>query len=449
MVAHDEARTVEPSSRRQIWAVASVAILGSFISQLDATIVNLSLSDLTRDLHSNLQTIHWVMSGYLLALALILPLNGWLVDRIGAKQVYLWCFASFTLTSALCGLAWSAEALVGFRILQGLSGGLLAPMTQMMMARVAGPRMAQVVGFSAMPVLLAPILGPVVAGTILQYASWRWLFLINLPVGLAAIAMAMVLLPADRDQVKMRSLDVVGLALLSPGLVSMLFAFDRLPRVTGLLPLAIAMMLFSAFILWALRKGRSALINLELFRGRAFSTAVAIQFVSNGVAFTGQLLLPIFLLRACGQPPGRIGILLAPLGVGMMCGYPMMGYLTDRFGIRKVSLTGALLALGGTLPLAYLGGHGLVVWILTGSLFLRGCGLSAIGVPSVSAAYAAVDRNDLPMASTAINIIQRLGGPTLCRWPRICRSSVSTSAEQPAAFALAIRRSLKSRSRMT
>ena len=164
---------VPAPSWRGIWKVASVAILGSFISQLDATIVNLSLPVLTRTFHSSLHIIHWVISGYLLALALILPLNGWLVDRIGAKQVYIWCFAAFTLASALCGLAWSAPSLIGFRVLQGLSGGLLAPMTQMMMARIAGPKLAQVVGFSAMPVLLAPILGPVAAGAILQYASWR------------------------------------------------------------------------------------------------------------------------------------------------------------------------------------------------------------------------------------------------------------------------------------
>jgi len=129
-----------------VWKITTVAALGSFLAQLDATVVNVSLSSLAVDLHSSLTAIQWVTSGYLLALALMLPLNGWLVERIGAKSLYLWCFSVFTLSSALCGLAWSANSLIAFRILQGMSGGLMAPMTQMMMARAAGKHMARLIG---------------------------------------------------------------------------------------------------------------------------------------------------------------------------------------------------------------------------------------------------------------------------------------------------------------
>jgi MFS family permease len=166
-----------------VWKITTVAVLGSFLAQLDATVVNVSLSSLAVDLHSSLTAIHWVTSGYLLALALMLPLNGFLVERIGAKSLYLWCFSVFTLSSALCGMAWSANSLIAFRILQGMSGGLMAPMAQMMMARVAGKHLARIIGYAAVPVMLGPILGPVIAGAILQHASWRWLFLVNLPVG--------------------------------------------------------------------------------------------------------------------------------------------------------------------------------------------------------------------------------------------------------------------------
>ena len=199
-----------------MWKITSVAVLGSFLAQLDATIVNVSLSSLAVDLHSSLTAIQWVTSGYLLALALMLPLNGWLVERIGAKSLYLWCFSAFTLSSALCGMAWSANSLIAFRILQGMSGGLMAPLTQMMMARAAGKHMARVMGYAAVPILLGPILGPVIAGAILQYASWRWLFLINLPVGVLAIVLAVLFLPNDREETRSRDLDLSGLALLSP-----------------------------------------------------------------------------------------------------------------------------------------------------------------------------------------------------------------------------------------
>jgi MFS family permease len=150
------------------------------------------------------------------------------------------------------------------------------------------------------------------------------------------------------------------------------------------------------------------LVDLRLFNGRVFSAAAVTQFMSNGISYAGQMLIPIYLIRAAGRSPSAAGWLLAPLGVGMMCSVSTIGTLTKRYGIRKVAAGGALVSLAGTLPLFYLASHGLVV-----ALFVRGLGLSAIGIPSISAAYASVRRQDLPMATTALNIVQRLGGPTL------------------------------------
>jgi EmrB/QacA subfamily drug resistance transporter len=396
-----------------VWKIVSVAVLGSFLSQLDATVVNVSLSSLTVELHSTLTVIQWVTSGYLLALALMLPLNGWLVDRIGAKTLYLWCFSVFTLSSALCGLAWSANSLIAFRILQGMSGGLLAPMAQMMLARAAGRHMARVMGYAALPVMLGPILGPVIAGAILQHASWRWLFLVNLPVGALAILLAVLFLPNDREETTPRDLDLLGLALLSPGLVLFLYGSDHMGERTGLLALATAAVLITIFLRTAAPKGANALIDLRLFKSRIFSASATTQFLSNGIMYAAQMLVPIYLIRACGRSPSATGWLLAPLGLGMVCAYPCMGFLTQRFGIRKVSAGGALLALAGTLPFVYLGGHGLMLAILAPALFFRGMGLGAIGIPSLTAAYASVKKQDLPMATTSLNIVQRLGGPTL------------------------------------
>ena len=396
-----------------VWKVVCVAAIGSFMAQLDATVVNVSLASLAADLHVGLSAIQWVTSGYLLALALMLPLSGWLVDRIGAKALYLWCFAAFTLSSALCALAWSANSLIAFRILQGMSGGLLAPMAQMMVARAAGKQMAQVVGVAALPILLAPLLGPVIAGAILQFASWRWLFLINLPVGVLALALAAAFLPDDREETRSRGLDLLGLALLSPGLVLFLFSSDHLGEPIGAVALAVSVIMFVLFYRTARAKGDAALIDLRLLKGKVFSAAIAAMFMLNGIAFAGQMLIPIYLVRACGLSPSRTGWLLAPLGLGMMCTFPFMGRLTRWFGIRKLAAWGALLALAGTLPLVFLAQHGLVVTVLAASLFIRGVGLSAIGIPSIAAGYASVARQDVPMATTAMNIVQRLGGPTL------------------------------------
>src|ERR1700688_3900659 len=422
-----------------VWKITTVAVLGSFLSQLDATVVNVSLSSLAVDLHSSLTAIQWATSGYLLALALMLPLNGWLVERMGAKSLYLWCFSVFTLSSALCGLAWSANSLIAFRILQGMSGGLMAPMTQMMMAGAAGKHMARLMGYAAVPILIGPILGPVIAGAILQHASWRWLFLLNVPVGVLAIVLAVLFLPDDREETRSKELDLPGFALLSPGLVLFLYGSDHLGKRTGLATLLISIVLLAAFFRMAIRKGDKALIDLQLFKSRTFSASATTQFMSNGISFAGQMLIPIYLIRACGQSPSATGWLLAPLGVGMICSYPWMGALTKRFGIRKVSAGGALLPFAGTLPFLYLASHGFVFAVLAGALFLRGVGLSAVGIPSISAAYASVRKQDLPMATTSLNIVQRLGGPTLttvCATFLGWRLAVVHSADTSSAFTM-------------
>jgi EmrB/QacA subfamily drug resistance transporter len=396
-----------------VWKVTSVVVLGSFLAQLDATIVNVSLSSLAVELHSSLTAIQWVTSSYLLALALMLPLNGWLVERIGAKSLYLWCFFAFTLCSTLCGMAWSVNSLISFRVLQGMSGGLMAPMAQMMMARVAGKHMARIIGYAAVPVMLGPILGPVIAGAILQNASWRWLFLVNLPVGVLAIVLTVLFLPNDHEETRSRELDLPGFALLSPGLVLFLYGSDHITEHIGLECLLVSVVLLAIFFRTAIRKGDTALVDLQLFKSKTFSASALTQFMSNGISFAGQMLIPIYLIRACGQSPGATGLLLAPLGLGMICCYPWMGALTQRFGIRRVSAGGALLAFGGTVPFLYLVSHGLVLAVLACALFVRGVGLSAVGIPSISAAYASVRKQDLPMATTSLNIVQRLGGPTL------------------------------------
>jgi len=396
-----------------IWRISTVAVLGSFLAQLDATVVNVSLSSLAVTLHSSLAAIQWVTSGYLLALALMLPLSGWMVDRIGAKALYLWCFSAFTLSSALCGLAWSANSLIGFRILQGMSAGPLAPMAQMMMARAAGKRMASVMGFAVMPILLAPLLGPVIAGAILQFASWRWLFLVNLPVGVLAIVLAFLFLRNDRGETQPRALDLVGLALLSPGLVLFLYGLDHSRDHTGIGCLVGAVLLLGTFFRWATRMKDKALIDMRLFKGRVFSAAAVTQFMANGISFAGQMLIPIFLIRVGGRSPSATGLLLAPLGLGMMCGYPFVGTWVKYFGNRRVSAGGASLALAGTLPFIHMARHGIEIVLLACALFIRGLGMSAVGVPSVSAAYSSVKREDLPMASTTLNIVMRIGGPTL------------------------------------
>ena len=397
-----------------VWKVGAVAALGPFLSNLDSTVVNVSLSTLGQELDAPLGTIQWVTSAYLLALALMLPLTGWLVERVGARRVYLGCFAVFTLASVLCGLASSAAALITARVFQGMAGGLLAPMAQLMIARHAGPHLPRVMGIIVLPVLLGPILGPVLAGFLLQHASWRWLFFINLPVGVLALVLAWRLLPRQ-EPLRARPLDAVGFLLVSPALVFLLDGCEGLvsgrgergPRGVELLASA---GLFLAFALHSRRQGARGLIDFRLFSRRLFRTAATTQFASNAMMMGGQFLVPLYLVTARGLSPLATGVLLAPMGVGIGVASALTGRLLERLGPRALSSAGALLTLLATLPFCA-PSLPLVPVLLGGVLFVRGLGMGCVNIPSMTSAYNSVRPEDLPSATTAVNIAQRLGGP--------------------------------------
>jgi EmrB/QacA subfamily drug resistance transporter len=392
--------------------VVAVVLLGPFMSQMDSTVVNVSLSAIRDDLHSTTETAQWVVSAYLLALALMLPVNGWLVDRLGAKRLYLACFTLFTASSMGCGAAHSMSTLIAARVLQGMAGGLLAPLTQLMMARAAGRQMARALGYAVVPVLVAPILGPVIAGAILKHASWPWLFYVNLPVGVLAVALAARLLPSDDHTLDRRPFDVVGFVLVSPGLVALLYGFEKATHGDGLGPLAVGVALLIGFVVHARRAGTSALVDLQLFESRLFANAALSQFLANGMLYASQFLIPLYLVTGAGLSPSRVGWLLAPAGIAMMFVYPLMGAITDRFGCRAVVASGVLLTVLGTLPFIWMTQRGLSSTGVVLGLLLRSAGQGAIGIPTISAAYASVPKDKLSFATTAVNIVQRLGGPT-------------------------------------
>src|ERR1700719_4381605 len=198
-----------------VWRIAGVVILGMIMSILDTTIVNVALRTLGHDLHSSISQIQWVVTGYLLSLAAVIPITGWAARRYGAKRVYMTSLVLFTAGSALCAVAASTTTLVLFRVLQGVGGGMIMPVGQLIMAQVAGPkRMGRVMGIVSMPAMLAPILGPVVGGLILQNLHWSWIFLVNVPIGVIAFIAGWRVLPHTESGQAGR-LDVVGLALLS------------------------------------------------------------------------------------------------------------------------------------------------------------------------------------------------------------------------------------------
>ena len=400
-----EAEKIDP----QIWRVAAVVFLGPLMAQLDSTVVNFSLSQIREDLHATLASAQWIISGYLLALALLLPLNGWLVDRLDTKRLYLICFIAFTCASLLCGMATTMNGLIAARVLQGIAGGIQAPLTQMMLARAAGRHFSRVAGYTVVPVLLAPLLGLVLAGVILKYAGWPWLFYINLPIGIIAVVMAALLLPNDSAATQKRPFDFLGFMLISPGMVSMLYGFEHVSTMSGILFLVIGLTMMGVFVLDARKKKAAALIDLELFKNPTFKTAVTMQFLAFGAVNAGQMLIPLYLITGCALSVTQAGLILAPMGLGMMCVFPMMGFLTDRFGCRRVSAGGATISLLSTLPFLWMIHTQFSNPLMAFCMLARGMGQGATNLPPITAAYASVPKAQLGVATTASNIIQRLG----------------------------------------
>src|SRR5205823_10860402 len=274
-----------PVLDREVLLLGAVVVLGTFMTVLDLTIVNVAVPTLGREFSTTIATIQWVVTGYMLAFASVIPLTGWASERFGAKRVWLGSLLLFLIGSVLAGAAWSIESLIGFRVLQGFGAGMILPVGQTILAQAAGPqRMGRVMSVFGVPMLLVPVLGPVLGGSIVEQWSWRWIFFINLPVGVAAVLAAQRLLPGAKPQLGQR-LDLRGLALLSPGIALFLYGMSEAGNHGGfgstrtIAAASVGLALVAFFVWHASRRGASALIDLSLFARRGFATAVAANFL--------------------------------------------------------------------------------------------------------------------------------------------------------------------------
>jgi EmrB/QacA subfamily drug resistance transporter len=400
---------------RRTLVVAGVVILGMIMSVLDTTIVNVALDKLSQDLNSPLGTIQWVSTGYLLALAMVIPLAGWLSERFGSKRIWMMSVAGFGLGSALCGLAWSDVSLIAFRILQGFGGGLIMPVGQSVLAQTAGPnRMGRVMSVIGVPILLAPILGPVIGGVIVDSGSWRWLFFVNVPIAVAALALAHRILDRDLARADAGRLDWVGVALLSPGLAAIVFGLSQMESSggigapTALGPIIAGALLVALFVRHALRAARP-LVDIRLFGSRHFSAAAATTFLLGAALFGAMLVLPLYYQVARGEAALTAGLLMAPQGIGAALAMPFSGRLVDRVGGGHVAIVGCTIMTLATVPLAFVGAHTSFA-LLAAVLVVRGVGLGTAMMPSMAAAYAPLDRAQVPRATGVLTTLQRIGG---------------------------------------
>lgn len=399
----------DPALRR----ISLAVVLGTVMTVLDATIVNVAMNVLGRELDTSLGTIQWVITGYTLALSMTIPINGWAMERFGAKATWITSLALFLAGSALCGAAWSPGSLIAFRVLQGVGGGLLMPVAQTILARAAGPeRMGRVMAVISIPAMLAPALGPVAGGLLLDRLPWRWMFYVNVPVCAVALVLAVRLLPRDVERRPDSRLDGFGLALLSPGLAALVYGLSQVGEGTAgtraLVGLTLGALLVAAFVAHSLRGPGRALLDVRLFGDRSFAASAATLFFYSVAVFGVMLLVPLYSQAVAGAGALEAGLLMAPMGVGAIITMPVAGRLTDRLGPYRPGIAGILAVLAGVAACTRIDASTGTA-PLAAALLVIGLGHGLITPSIMAAAYRTLPRTAAPAAATASQIVIRVG----------------------------------------
>jgi EmrB/QacA subfamily drug resistance transporter len=394
------------------WVALAVVLCGTIMTILDSTIVNIAIPTLQHDLHAGSYTdIAWVVTGYLLAQGAVIPLTGWATDRWGTKRLYLITIVMFTVASMLCGVSQNLGELIFFRVLQGIGGGMLMPIGMTIILQAVGPQqMGRVMGIFGVPMLIAPAVGPVLGGWFVQDFTWRLIFYVNVPIGIAGFVAAARFLRESHRTARLR-LDIIGLLTGVPAVVALMYAVDRSTDLGWGSALVVSLLAASAalmgvFVLRQLR-AREPLLQLSLFRDRTFSWAMALSFVVVTAMFGTMLLLPLYLQEVHGYDAIETGLLLLPQAAMAAVSMPLGGFLTDRIGPKWVVATGMILLTLGSVVLAQIH-YDSSNWLVIGSLMLRGFAMGFAMMPTMSAALARVPRRYASRASSITNTLQRL-----------------------------------------
>lgn len=396
--------------------VAIIMVVGSLAPLLDSTMVNVAIKTLAIDLKSTISVIQWVITGYVLAMGIAVPISGWAVNRFGGKRVYMFSLVVFLVGSVFSSLSWNIGSLIVFRILQGIGAGLMMPTLQTILVQKAGStNLGRVMSIVSLPMLLGPILGPMLGGVIVSSLSWRWIFYVNIPITIIALLLALWGLPTDESASSKPSLDIIGISLLSPGFAVLIYGISQIRSNSGvgsskvIIPVFIGISLLIAFSVYALRTKKTPVIDLHLFKSRNFSASTVLLFLS-GIATNGaMLLLPLFYQQVRGDSILYTGLLLIPQGVGMLLTRSMIGTLVDRIGSRTIVMVSLLVTIVGTIPFAFADSNTNQM-ILAVALLIRGAGLGGLVIPIMASAYMGLRHEQVSDASITTRILQTIGG---------------------------------------
>ncbi len=397
--------------------VAGVVVLGAIMSILDITVVNVALPTFQTEFAVDgeplpYSTVAWTVTAYTLALATVIPLTGWAADRFGTKRLYMTALFLFTAGSVLCAMATSIELLIGFRVLQGLGGGMLMPLGMTIMTRAAGPaRMGRLMAILGVPMLLGPIFGPILGGWLIENYSWQWIFLINLPIGAAALVYSFLVLPSDSPEPS-ESFDWVGMALLSPGLALFLYGISSIPgegtffSPKVVVPGTVGLLMVAVFAVWSFRP-KHPLLDLRLFKNRNLTVSVITMFLFAAAFFGGLLLVPTYFQQVRGETALAAGWLMAVQGLGAMITMPIAGALTDKLPVGRIAPFGLVAIIAGMFALTQLTAT-TSYWFILPVLFVMGLGMGGTMMPLMTSALKTLTSHEVARGSTLLNISQQI-----------------------------------------
>ncbi|MCV7350170.1 DHA2 family efflux MFS transporter permease subunit [Mycobacterium parmense] len=397
--------------------ISGVCILATVMAILDVTVVSVAQRTFIEQFGSTQAVVAWTMTGYTLALTAVIPVTGWAADRFGTKRLFIWSVLAFTLGSLLCAVAPGILMLIVFRVVQGIGGGMLLPLGFIILTREAGPRrLGRLMSILSIPMLLAPIGGPILGGWLIDLTGWRWIFLINLPFGLITALLAWLVFERDAPAGS-ETFDLVGVLLLSPGLATFLFAVSSIPgRGTVadrhvLIPAAIGLTLIAAFVAHAWYRAHHPLIDLRLFGNRVLTQANLTMLVFAIAFFGAGLLLPSYFQQVLHYTPMQAGVHMIPQGLGAMVTMRLAGRIVDRQGPGKIVLVGiALITVGlGAFTFGVFRQVDYRPMLLVG-LAVMGLGMGCTMMPLSVASVQSLTPPQIARGTTLISVSQQVGG---------------------------------------
>jgi DHA2 family multidrug resistance protein len=406
------------SSQRVInpWLIAVSVMFSTFMEVLDTTVVNVSLPHIAGSLSASIDEATWALTSYLVANAIILPMTGWLASVFGRKRLLMGSVVGFTIASFLCGLAPTLGSLIVFRIIQGATGGALQPLSQAVLLEAFPPHeRGKAMGFWGLGIVTAPILGPVLGGWLTDSYSWRWVFYINIPVGIASIVMTKLFI-FDPGYLKreVQKVDYWGIGMLTLGIGALQIVLDKGQQEDWFassfitIMAVISVVTLVSLVVHELRTDHP-IVDLRVFKERSYAVGVFLMTVVGFVLYGSLVLLPIMLQTLLGYPSLQAGIAMAPRGIGSFFMMPAVGIMTGKFDARKL-LTVGLMVGGGTL--LWMGRLNLQAgyWDFFWPQLLQGAGLSLLFVPLTTVAMDSIPREKMGNATSLFNLMRNIGG---------------------------------------